>query len=168
MKSSVCVIALILGATAAFAGMSDVDIQVAPKMVDASQPQNAGHRGTSEEHWQYIVMIENKRFQPLLGLEVRYMTFYTEAALGSKDAPEQQHQNGSFAVDLLQPHEKKAFTTSPVELKKSHLVGRRHYVNGGRIKAEDALVGVWVRVYQGGQIIGEYANPSTLTREQWQ
>ncbi len=170
MKRSLFAAAIVIAfaVTANAAGMADVDIQVTPKMVDAGQPQNAGHRAASEEHWQYIVSIENKRFQPLLGLEVRYMTFYTEAELGSKDAPQLQHENGNLIIEALQPHERKVFTTSPVELKKKHLIGRRHYVNGGRIKAEDALVGLWLRVYQGGQLIGEYANPSTLTKEQWQ
>jgi hypothetical protein len=161
-------ITLTLTAAVTFAAPSDVDIHVFPRIVDASQPQNIGHRVLSEEHWQYLVTIENKRFQPLLGVEVRYMTFFTTAALGSKEAPRQEHENGSFAIEALQPHEKKVFTTNPVDLKKAHLVGHRYYINGGRIKAEDALVGLWLRVYQSGQLIGEYANPSTLTKEQWQ
>jgi hypothetical protein len=48
-----------------------------------------------------------------------------------------------------------------------NLVGRFHYVNGGRIKAEDSLKGVWVRVSQDGQIIGEYMNPPSLSTRGW-
>jgi hypothetical protein len=166
MNSSRIALALVFAASAVYAAAPDVEIQASAKMVDTSQAQNAGRRNASKEQWQYVLMIENKRFQPLLNIEVRYMTFYSQVHLGSKDAPQQQHESGSFTIDALQPHEKKPFTTTPVELKKSHLVGHYHYVNGGRIKAEDALVGIWVRVYQGGQIVGEYANPTTLMHEQ--
>jgi hypothetical protein len=146
----------------------DVEIRTVAKMVGANQPQNQGHHATSKENWNYDITVENKRFQPLTELQVRYMIFYTTAELGSKEAPLQQHQSGSFSIDALRPQERKGAATTPIELNKSHIVGRRHYTNGGRIKAEDALVGIWVRVYQGGQLIGEYANPSTLSREQWQ
>ena len=147
---------------------SDVDIHAAAKMVNSNQPLNQGHRTMAKENWSYEITVENRRFQPLTGLEARYMVFYTTAELGSKEAPLQQHQSGNFAIDALRPQERKGFTTTPVELDKSHIIGRRHYVHGGRIKAEDTLVGVWVRVYQGERIVGEYANPTTLTREQWQ
>ena len=153
---------------AAARGQSDVDIHASAKMLSQSQPLSQGHHQAAKENWTYEIMLENRRFQPLTQLQARYMVFYTTAELGSKEAPLQQHQNGSFSIDVLQPQEKKQFTTTPIDLNKSHLVGRRHYVNGGRMKAEDALVGVWVRVYQGERIIGEYANPSTLMKEQWQ
>jgi hypothetical protein len=71
-------------------------------------------------------------------------------------------------IDALMPHQKKTFTTNSVELNKSHLTGHWYYSGGERIKAEDTLTGIWVRVYQSGQVIGEYANPSFLSTEQWQ
>ncbi len=154
---------------AAGAGNFDaLEIRAVAKRVDANQSQNQGHRAVSKEHWSYDIAVQNKLFQPLSGLDVRYMVFYTTAELGSKEASLQQHQSGNFTIDLLQSQERKGSATSPVELDKAHIIGRRHFTNGGRIKAEDALVGVWVRVYHGGQMIGEYANPSTLTKEQWQ
>jgi hypothetical protein len=60
---------------------------------------------------------------------------------------------------LLEPREKKSFSTDPVELNKSNLVGHWHYESAG------TLVGLAVRVYQGGQLFAEFANPSTLLRE---
>jgi hypothetical protein len=96
------------------------------------------------------------------------MIFYKKEELGSKAPATQKHQSGSMSIDALKPHGKKSFTTNSVELNKSHLTGHYYYSGGERIKAEDSLTGVWIRVYQGEQQLGEYANPSTLTKEQWQ
>jgi hypothetical protein len=160
--------AVMCAALAVGAGLDALEIRAVAKRVDANQAQNQGHRAVSKEHWSYDITVQNKLFQPLSGLDVRYMVFYTTAELGSKETALQQHQSGNFTIDLLQSQERKGSATGPVELDKAHIIGRRHFINGGRIKAQDTLVGVWVRVYRGGQLIGEYANPSTLMKEHWQ
>jgi hypothetical protein len=83
----------------------------------------------------------------------------------SKADPTKRQQSGSFSIDLLKPHEKKSFSTDPVELNKSNLVGHWHYESGAKPNAQGTLVGLAVRVYQGGQLFAEFANPSTLLRE---
>jgi hypothetical protein len=45
------------------------------------------------------------------------------------------------------------------------LVGHWHYESGAKPNAQDTLVGLAMRVYQGGQQFAEFANPSTLLRE---
>lgn len=169
MKIHVLLVVLVLGLTVSAArAQSDVDIHATAKMATPNQPLSQGHRAIVKESWTYDITVENKRFQPLTGLEVRYIVFFTTAKLASKDAPLQQHESGSFSIEALRPHERKGFATTAIELDKSHLVGRRHFTNYGRMKSQDSLVGVWVRVYQRGRIVGEYANPSTLMKEQWQ
>jgi len=66
---------------------------------------------------------------------------------------------------LLEPREKKSFSTDPVKLSKSNLVGHWHYESGAKPNAQGTLVGLAIRVYQGGQLFAEFANPSTLLRE---
>ncbi len=158
-----------IGAVVLAVGL-DLDIHVVAKRVDASQPRNEddNSRTVSKEHWNYEVSVENVTFKPMAAIDVRYMIFYKTEELGSKAPAQQRHQSGSFTIDALTPHQKKTFTTNSVELSKSHLTGHWYYSGGERIKAEDALAGVWVRVYQSGQVIGEYANPSFLSKEQWQ
>jgi hypothetical protein len=152
------------------AASSDVEIHCAPRRVDATAPKNEADntRTVSKEHWNYEVTVENKTFKPMAGIEVKYMIFYKTEELGSKAPATQQHQSGSMSINALKPREKKSFTTNPVELNKSHLIGHWYYSGGERIKAEDTLSGVWIRVYENGQQLTEYANPSTLTKEQWQ
>jgi hypothetical protein len=159
-----------LAVRAALAAISDIDIHVVAKRVDATQPHNeAGDtRTVSKEHWNYEVSVENASFKPMTAIDVRYMIFYKTEELGSKAPAQQLHQSGSFSIDALAPHQKKTFTSNSIELNKSHLIGHWYYSGGERIKAEDTLVGIWVRVYQSGQLMGEYANPSFLSKEQWQ
>jgi len=82
-----------------------------------------------------------------------------------KADPTKRQQSGSFSIDSLKSHEKKSFSTNPVELNKSNLVGHWHYESGAKPNAQGTLVGLAVRVYQGGQLFAEFANPSTLLRE---
>ena len=62
----------------------------------------------------------------------------------SRATPRQQ--SGSFSIDDLKPHEKKSFSTNPVELNKSNLVGHWHYESGAKPNAQDTLVGLAMRV----------------------
>ena len=52
-----------------------------------------------------------------------------------------RQQSASFTIDLLRPHEKKSFSTDPVELNKSNLVGHWHYESGAKPNAQGSLVG---------------------------
>jgi hypothetical protein len=174
---------LVFPAPALFASNSDFDIRVNAKLADSEttkasggakmgrdmfgQPalQVGGGTNRSKEDWIYDVTIENKTFREMTGLEVKYAIFFKKEKQGSKEAPIQSHQNGSFQIPSIRSHEKQTLKTDSVELKKSHLAGAYHYANGGRIKAEDTLVGVAIRIYQNGQQLAEYANPSNLLRE---
>ena len=115
-----------------------------------------------------IVTIENKTFKDLSGLEMKYVIFFKHEKLGGRDAATPRRQSGSLTIDLLKPHEKKSVTTNSVELNNAHLAPNYYYSDGGRQKAQDTLGGLWVRVYQNGQQLAEYANPSTLTKEHWE
>ncbi len=124
-----------------------------------------GGANETKEHWVYDVTIENKTFKELTNLDLKYVIFFKQEQLGVKAAPTPRQQNGSFSIDSLKSHEQKSLSTNPVELNKSNLVDHWHYESGAKPNAQDSLVGLAVRVYQGGQQFAEFANPSTLLRE---
>jgi hypothetical protein len=163
-----CGSACILFYGIAQAGNADVEIHFNPKQVDADGKTVRGHVNKEKENWAYDVTIENKTFKDLVGVEVKYFVFFRKEKLGEKAAPALQRQAGNTTFDTLKPHEKKVISTSPVQLTKSQLASEWYFENGGRRKAEDVLVGMWVRVYQNGQLFSEYANPSTLLKEKWE
>jgi hypothetical protein len=82
-----------------------------------------------------------------------------------KADPTKRQQGGSFSIDSLKSHEKKSFSTDPVELNKANLVGNWIYSSGTKPNAQGTVVGLAIGVYQGGQLFAEFANPSTLLRE---
>jgi len=151
------------------AGNSDVEIHCTPKKVDEQvRKASDGGANTTKEHWTYDVTVENKTFKDLANLDVKYAIFFQQEKLGVKAAATPRHQNGSFTIPALKPHEKKSFTTDSIELSKSNLVGNWIYTSGAKPNAQDTLVGLAIRVYQNGQQFAEYANPSTLNKEKWE
>lgn len=166
-----CLLAIVVSALSApvFAGDSDLEIRCVAKRIDqATKKASDGGANRTEEHWAYDVLIENKTFKDLTGLEVRYVVFLTREKLGQKAAAAPEQQKGSFMVDLLRSHDKRTFTTDSVELKKSNLVGNWIYSSGAKPNAQDALVGLAVHVYQNGQLFTEFANPSNLAHDKWE
>jgi len=151
------------------AQISDLEIHCVPKRIDTSMKKASdGGANRTDEHWVYDISIENNTFKDLTGLEVRYAIFLTREKLGQKAATAPDQQKGSFTIDVLRSHDKRAFTTDPVELKKSNLVGNWIYPSGAKPNAQDALAGLAMRVYQNGQVIAEFANPSNLAHEKWE
>jgi hypothetical protein len=148
------------------AGNFDLEIHCVARRVDQTV-KKASDGGTNEtkERWVYDVTIENKTFKELSNLDVNYVIFFTQEQLGVKANPTKRQQGGSFRIDSLKSHEKKSFSTNPVELNKSNLVGEWIYRSGAKPNAQDTLVGLAIRVFQAGQQFADYANPSTLLRE---
>jgi D-arabinose 1-dehydrogenase-like Zn-dependent alcohol dehydrogenase len=149
---------------------SDFETHCVAKKLDekVNQGSGEGSKAVAKEHWAYDVAIENKTFKDLSDLELKYIIFFNHERLGVKAAPTLQRQTGTFAIGSLPSHQKKSFSTEPVTLSKANLVGHYHYASGARPNAQDTLSGLWIRIYQHGQQIGEYANPSTLTKQLWE
>ncbi len=118
-----------------------------------------GGANETKEHWVYDVTIENKTIKELTNLDLKYVIFFKQEQSGVKAAPTPRQQNGSFSLDSLKSHEQKSLSTNPVELNKSNLVDHWHCESGAKPNAQDSLVGLAVRVYQGGQQFAEFANP---------
>ncbi len=158
--------AAIWSTTITIAGNFGLEIHCFPKRIDQSV-KRASDGGASEtkEHWVYDLTIENKTFKELTNLDLKYVVFFTQERLGVKADSTKRQQSGSFSIDSLKSHETKSLSTNPVELNKSNLVGHWHYQSGAKPKAQDTLVGLVVRVYQGAQQFAEFANPSILLRE---
>ena len=161
------ILILIAGAPFCVAGNFDVDFRCVAKPIDQTVNKGSGDGGINEtkEHWVYDVTVENKTFKDLANLDVKYVIFFTQEQLGVKAAPTKRQQSGSFTIDVLGGHQKKTFSTNPVELKKSNVVGAWIYSDGAKPNAQDKLTGLAVRVYQGGKLFAEFANPATLLKE---
>ena len=130
---------------------------------------HAGSQAKSAENISYVLTLKNTSPGDLTGLTVEYLLFVERQRLGEKktDPSKVERIAASQKVEALTRQTPQVVTSSGVTLNTENLVGSYHYKNGGRIRAEDAVIGVWVRVSQEGQLIGEYANPATVTKRGW-
>jgi len=128
-----------------------------------------GVKGADKTTVVYELKLQNQTLADLSQLTVNYILFVERQKLGARlDQPSAiDRVTGTQNIDTLSNRAPQNVTTSEVTLKKETMGGGWTYNNGGRLRAEDNVVGVWVRVLQGGQVIGEYANPATVTKRGW-
>jgi hypothetical protein len=122
-----------------------------------------------KEDWQYVVTLENKdAFTPLQNLEIKYIIFFKQEQLGSLAAPRLGRQAGSTKIDSIKGNDKVEFHTVSVQLEKASLQGA-YYLNGAKTDANANLAGLWIRIYQNGNLIAEMCRPPTLSsKEKWE
>jgi hypothetical protein len=124
-------------------------------------------KGSDTIHYEFTV--ENPGLTELQQLTVSYVIFVERPKLGSK-VGEPAHVDrigGSKTIDTLTNRAPQTVASNPIKLGKQDVVGGYTYNNGGRMKAVDNVVGVWVRVMQNGQVIGEHTQPPTVTKRGW-
>ena len=153
----------------AVAQLFDVQISVAPKKIDQQKGRKGEHSTVTTKEMAYTVMVENRSLKTFDELKVKYMIFYADSQPGRRDKPIEAHHKGSETLRNLSTHRKAQFETAPFKLEKEELDGGWFYRSGGDGRARDRVTGVWVRAYADGNLVGEYANPSTVTKNrEWE
>jgi hypothetical protein len=158
--------------------MSDVAVAQLPGKVQITAQKKKGDdkkgafRGEgsisqNSEKQSYTITLQNRTSADLANLTVDYIIFVERQRVGEKKGNEVvQRVKSSLKVENLS-RKPQTLSTDEVTLNSSNVVGNYIYLDGGRIKAEDSLQGIWVRVSQDGKQIGEYAIPSTMTSRGW-
>ena len=128
-----------------------------------------GVAAKNEETVHYELRLQNQTIGDLSGLKVDYIIFVQRQKLGERmtDPPKIERIAGSQPVDVLNNRDPKSVMTTAFALHKQTLGGGWSYTNGGRVRAEDSVGGVWVRISQGDQMIAEYINPSSVKSRGW-
>ena len=151
------------------AGLSDVQITVT-KSADEGDKVAGDVRGTAKEGVEvsYDIKLVDTAFVDLSDLTADYIIFVERQRLGTKkDQDVVKRVKGTKSIPVLSKKEPQVLTTEKIQLEKSHVVGNLIYSDGARIKAEDNIKGVWIRVSQGGKVVAEYINPSTAKNRGW-
>ncbi len=148
-----------------------VQITVVKKRGDVvrGKAESEGGIAKSTEGVSYAFSLKNLSFSDLGKLTVDYILLVERPKIGDKrnDPIHVERVKGSKAVEALTRQAPQTVTTDELILATENVTGGYIYRDGGRIKAEDTVVGVWVRVLQDGQIVGEYAAPATITKQGW-
>lgn len=160
-----------LGFDAVAAPPAKVQITATKKRgeVVRGKAESEGSIAKSTETVSYVFSLKNLSFGDLGKLTVDYILFIERPKIGEKknQPVHVERVKGSKAVEALIRQAPQTVTADEVTLATENVTGGYIYRDGGRIKAEDTVTGVWVRVSQDGQIVGEYASPSSITKETW-
>jgi hypothetical protein len=162
-------ITLVTLSSSAVAQLHDVQISATPKKIDQQKSRKGDHATVTTKEMAYIVTVENRSSKTLDELNVKYMIFYADSQPGKSDKPIEAHHKGSETVRNLSTYRKAQFETAPFKLEKEELDGGWYYESGGDGRAKDRVTGVWIRAYANGKLVGEYANPTTVSKSrEWQ
>jgi len=118
----------------------------------------------------YEIKVTNSAFKATPASEARYLIFVERqrpATRPTEDVVEKL--KGEAALPALKSGETKNLESEPFVLWTGSLESGYYFENGGRIRTKDRLVGIWVKIFQDGKEVAEYANPSSLvSQHQWQ
>jgi hypothetical protein len=171
MNRSVIQLLVILAtiSTSAMAQLHDVQISATPKKIDQQKSRKGEYATVTSKEMAYIVTVENRSFKSFAELNVKYMIFYADSQPGKSEKPIEAHHKGSETLSNLSTSRKTQFETAPFKLEKEELDGGWYYTSGGNGRAKDRVTGVWIRAYANGHLVGEYANPTTVSKNrEWQ
>ena len=98
-----------------------------------------------------------------------YIFFAKSEVLGSETGKAKEaNKSGTQKIETFQSNSKFEFDTEAVDLKKSELTGGYYYTSGAKPKANATLDGIWIRVYQDGNMIAEFSQPNDVkTTKKW-
>ena len=151
----------------AIAAPLNLEVSCERRKLKTDKSQTESTNNTSEE-WGYKVVVQNKAFQAVEGLDAVYRVYKLD---DSKASAEKKliPTRGSVAIGNLKPGAKFSFETENVTLDKSTLKAGWTYKDGSKSKLEDGVAGFWLRVMKDGAIVFEYMKPTTLSaRAKWE
>jgi len=152
------------------AEIGGIDIHWEKKVVGAKTGKMlTGQVATNTEDCTYNITLTNSSFKDAPAMVVKYIVFVERQNPGEKAGEEHiEKLKGVKPVEGIKGQQKATVETNKFTLKSGKLDAGWSYMNGGKTVAKDVVKGVWVRVYQGEKVVGEYVNPSTIrSREQW-
>lgn len=171
LRTFIAFVVLSLPPCIALAGDGDIDFSCVTRKVDQKTTQSGTDTKAiiiDTEDWQYVVTLANNTFNDMKDIEVRYIIFTKSEELGTVAGVRVGRQYGSAKIDVLKAHDKTEFNTDAVKLQKASLPPTSYYPNGARMHGEASLSGLWIRIYQNGNLIAEMSRPSDLaSKEKW-
>jgi len=182
MRNGIVILGMM--ATTCFTFASDLQVTASRKKISSAESHksfhknnisdqtriNPGVKGSKQEKVNYAVNVTNRSFSPMPELEARYIIFVERQQLGAKKGTEQVEKiTGKESVAGMPAKGSTVFNTQAVKLREQSLSGNWIYSNGGRLKATDSIIGIWIKFFDGDTEVEEYVNPTTLAnRHKWE
>jgi hypothetical protein len=143
----------------------DLQISATPRKLDEQKDRHGGNLTVTTKEIAYKVTIENRSFKNVPQLRVKYMIFYADSKPGSKEKPVEAYHTGSETLPDLASNRTTTFETAPFKLAKEELDSGWYWTGSGKSRLKDRVTGVWIRAYSNGNLVGEYINPTTISKK---
>lgn len=165
-KSALQVLAVLLvAATSAAAQLYDVQISAVPRKLDEQRDRQGGNVTVTTKEIAYKVTVENRTFRAIPELQMKYMIFYVDPQPHTREKPIEAYHTGTETLTDLQSNRAATFETKPLKLTKEELDAGWYWVGSGSSRVKDKVTGVWIRAYSNGALVGEYSNPTTISKK---
>jgi len=151
--------------TSAMAQLYDVRISATPRKLDEQKDRQGGNVTVTTKEIAYTINVENRTFKTLEELQIKYMIFYFDSKPGTSEKPIEAYHKGSETLTNLSSNRTATFETVPFKLTKEELDAGWYYTSGGSGRSRDRVTGVWIRAYANGNLLGEYSNPTTVSKK---
>ncbi len=150
-----------------FAGDIDLKISATPKEESAEKDRAGNTAVATSEAFYKIVLKNNSMTKDTPELRAEYRVFYLvdDGKTNRRDA-KLKRQPGEAEVAAIPGGKQFEFTTNPVKLRMKSLSSGYYYTSGRRDTSKDELEGIWVRVMDGDEVVGEFVHPSTIKRDE--
>lgn len=155
---------IIIVASPARAQLWDVAITADRKKVDEQRSRGDASLIVTKEVL-FKIAVESRTSKPLTDLAVKYMVFYADSQPGSTGKALVAFHKGSTPLASLAVHETASVDTESFKLTTEELDGNYIYTSGASSRSQDRVLGIWVKVFAAGKLVGEYSNPPLLAKK---
>ncbi len=153
------------GLTVVVAQAQDLQISATRQKLDETKERPGGPFTITTKEIVYKATVLNRTFKTISDIEVKYMIFYEVPHPGSDERPSDEIHKGVAKLVSIEGNRSATFNTTPIKLSSETLDGGWTYGTGASNKTKDRVTGVWFRAYAGGKMVGEYINPSTISKK---
>lgn len=149
----------------AFGGL---EVTAARVRLDVDRTQTRSSTKKTED-WCYRISIANRSRTDLTGLTLEYRLFFVDDVLkADRDELPLKRKSGRAALATLAAGASAEVKTALVTLQIVQLKPGHRYSGTTKRRVEDSLAGIWVRVARQGEVLHEFASPTTLMKsENW-
>jgi len=127
-------------------------------------------RTLTEDKWGYAVNLTNRTSQPIDNLRTEYRLFATIDDIQVKAGVKQGLKKKAYTskIPAIKEFGQLAFRTETISAIKSKYNGNIVAANSGESSSRETLSGIWIRIYQGDDLVYETSLPDSLrTTEKW-
>jgi hypothetical protein len=150
------VVSLLLSAVALAAPLN-LTVTSLKKRFDVERSQGASSKQSSEK-WGYTITIENKSFKNLENLQVEYRQYKMDEVI--RGEAKLKAIPGKTTIPTLPNAKKFTFDTDPISIEKKELRPGWSYRGGGKEKQQDSVMGYWLKIMQGNEVVFETQYPA--------